>query len=167
MTIHSEHPFTPDPADRDQLRRFRSRLGPQVSLWASGEGTAAVGLTVSSMMVSLGDPGFVLGLIDPDSDLADELAVGTRLAVQLLEWRHRDGAEQFAGQMPAPGGPFARNPWEQTPWGPVLEGVTTWIGARVVALREVGWSSEVQAEVERVVIGGESHPLVHRRGHYA
>lgn len=167
MTIHTEHPFVPDPGVRDQLRRFRGRLGPQVSLWTSGTDPAsAVGLTLSSMMVALGDPGAVLGLLDPDSELAERLEPGTAVAVQLLSWRHRDAAEQFAGQMPAPGGALARNDHVLTPWGPVLTGVTTWLGCRVLDHREVGWSREVRARVEQVSIGEDHEPLQHRRGRY-
>lgn len=166
MTIHSEHPFVPDPEARDQLRRFRGRLGPQVSLWTTGSGRAATGLTVSSMMVALGEPGHVLGLLDPDSDLADALAPGAGVAVQLLEWRHRDAAEQFAGQMPAPGGPVALNAHRETPWGPVLDQVTTWLGCRVSDQRDMGWSVEISAVVEQVTIGPDDAPLQHRRGRW-
>lgn len=166
MTIHREHPFVPDPDARDQLRRFRGRLGPQVSLWTTGAGHAATGLTVSSMMIALGEPGHVLGLLDPDSDLADGLPVGAGVAVQLLAWRHRDAAEQFAGQMPAPGGPLAVNPHTDTPWGPVLAHVGSWLGCRVTDRREVGWSLEVSAVVEQVTIGPDEDPLHHRRGRW-
>lgn len=167
MTIHHEHPFVPAPGDRDQLRRFRGRLGPQTSLWTTGDPShAAAGLTVSSLMVALGEPGHVLGLLDPDSELADLLEVGTLVAVQLLEWSHRDAGEQFAGQMPAPGGVFAVNPHTVTPFGPVLEGVNTWLGCRVTDLREVGWSREVTARVELVTVGEDRAPLHHRRGRW-
>lgn len=166
MTIHHEHPFIPEADARDQLRRFRGRLGPQVSLWTSAEGSHRVGLTVSSMLVALGEPGFVLGLLDPDSDLADALVVGSGLVVQLLEWQHRDAAEQFAGQMPAPGGPFANHPFDDTTWGPVLGSASTWLGCRVTQRREVGWSLEISAEVEHVVIGADAAPLRHRRGRW-
>jgi hypothetical protein len=40
-----------------------------VSLWTSG----SAGLTVSSLMTANGSPGAVLGLLDPDSDVRDEL----------------------------------------------------------------------------------------------
>jgi hypothetical protein len=87
--------------------------------------------------------------------------------VQLLEWPHRDLAEAFAGLAPAPGGLFTLGAWHQTPWGPVLDGVSAWAGVRLAAApREVGWSLLVDAAVEQVEIGEESQPLVHRRGRY-
>lgn len=171
MTIHSEHPFTPAPGDRDQLRRVRGRLGSQVTLWTAGSGAGRTGLTVSSFVVALGDPGHVVGMLDPDSDLALDLTPGTPFVVQLLTWRHRDLSEQFAGTMPAPGGPFARavvdgHDFEQTEFGPRLAGASAWLGCRVVDQRPVGWSTEVLARVERVEVGEDRDPLVHRRGRY-
>ena len=113
MTIHSEHPFAP--ADEDPVRRLRGRLGGAVTLWTSGSvETTRAGLTVSSVMVAGGEPGRLLGLLDPDADLSDVLAATRRCVVQLLEWEHRDLAEAFAGQFPAPGGAFRMGEWEQT-----------------------------------------------------
>ncbi len=166
MTIHDDDPFAVPVADRDQLRRFRGRLGPQVTLWTSGEGATRSGLTVSSTLVALGEPGAVLGLLDPDSDLADALVPGARLVVQLLEWRHRNLAEQFAGTMPAPGGAFNVAEFESTAWGPRLVGAGAWLGAEVRDVRAVGWSSEIWAEVQHVEVGAEQQPLLHRRGRY-
>ncbi len=167
MTIHTDHPFALPEDARDQLRRFRGRLGGQVSLWTTGEGTGRRGLTVSSLMVGLGEPGSALGLLDPDSDFAAALSVGTALTVQLLDWRHRDLAEQFAGEMPAPGGLFAKVQMEQTPYGPRLLDAGTWLACRVSDLREVGWSLLVSAEVEQVSLVEDHEPLQHRRGRYA
>jgi len=48
---------------------------------------------VSSFVVARGEPAHLLGLLDPQSDLAQTaLATGTAV-VQLLEWRDRDLAE--------------------------------------------------------------------------
>lgn len=168
MTIHSSHPF---PTEDDPVRRFRGRLGGQVSLWTTGDPAAGLaGLTVSSLMVAAGDPARVLGLVDPDSELADALAVDARVVVQLLGWRHRMLAEAFAGVAPAPGGPFAGADVEFTPWGPRLLDATTWLGARVESIEPRGWSALVTAVVEQVCIGDDEAaggPLVHRRGRYA
>ena len=165
VTIHTEHPFA-EPND-DPVRRFRGRLGGTVSLWTTGDGEARAGLTVSSFMVAHGDPAHVLALLDPDSDLArTALTTGTAV-VQLLEWRHRDLAEAFAGLLPSPGGPFRTGDWRQTGWGPVLTSASAWAGVRLQPEpREIGWSVLVDGVVEHVEVGESTTPLVHYRGRY-
>ncbi len=167
MTIHSEHPFLPPDDQRDPVRRLRGRLGAAVTLWTSGDGEDAAGLTVSSMLVAHGEPGLVLGLLDPDADVAAAISTTGRLAISLLSWTHRGLAEAFAGTAPAPGGPFRMAQWQAGPWGPVLVGASAWAGCRVVAdPRQVGWSLLVEAQVEKVELGDDADPLFHRRGRY-
>jgi hypothetical protein len=87
--------------------------------------------------------------------------------VLLLEWHHRNLAEVFGGAMPAPGGAFARDEWEQTEWGPVLRSASAWAGLRVQpAPVGVGWSVLLDGVVEEVVLHDSEAPLVHRRGRY-
>lgn len=167
MTIHSEHPFADPEPERDAVRRLRGRLGGNVTLLTTGEGPHRAGLTVSSLMVATGDPGHVLALVDPDSDLADAVARTRTAVVQLLQWPQRDLAEAFAGLAPAPGGVFTLGSWTATRWGPLLEGVSAWAGLRLdERAREVGWSLLLDGVVEEVHVGPEQHPLVHRRGRY-
>jgi flavin reductase (DIM6/NTAB) family NADH-FMN oxidoreductase RutF len=165
VTIHDTHPFAdPDP---DPVRRLRGRLGGTVSLVTTGEAADRAGLTVSSLMVANGEPARVLLLVDPDSDLADAVTGTGRAVVQLLSWSHRDLADAFAGIAPAPGGVFTLGSWEETEWGPRLEGTSAWAGVRLAGeARAVGWSLLVDTVVEHVEIGSESRPLVHRRGRY-
>ncbi len=123
---------------------------------------------MSSYLLAAGEPGRVLAFIDPDSDLFGSLTE-TRVAVmQLLEWRHRDLADAFAGMAPAPGGAFRMAAWEDTEWGPLLADASAWAGVRLsdVPPREIGWSMLVETVIERIEIGTESEPLVHRRGRY-
>jgi flavin reductase (DIM6/NTAB) family NADH-FMN oxidoreductase RutF len=172
VTIHREHPFADPEPQRDPVRRLRARLGGTVSLWTTGSGADRAGLTVSSLMVAPGDPGRVLGLLDPDSELVAALDLTGTAVVQLLQWRHRDLADAFAGVSPAPGGPFRLAEWEQTAWGPRLPEASAWAGVRLAASgRTVGWSLLVEAQVEHVTLTGDpgdeaSEPLVHRRGRY-
>lgn len=168
MIIHSGHPF---PTAEDPVRRLRGRVSGTVSLWTAGSGAGRTGLTVSSVMVANGDPAHVLGLVDPDSDLADALVEegggGGRAVVQLLEWEHRDLAEAFAGLAPAPGGLFRLGSWEQTEWGPLLSTASAWVGVRLISAgMQVGWSLLVDGVVEHVAVGESHAPLVHRRGRY-
>ena len=164
MTIHSEHPFLdPEP---DPVRRWRGRLGGSVSLWTAGEGAGRAGLTVSSLMVANGDPARVLALVDPDSDLVEALESTGRGLVQLLAWEHRGLADAFAGTAPAPGGLFRQAEFEQTPWGPLLVGVGTWVGVTLESSNDVGWSRLVTCVVDEVAVGEDDAFLVHRRGRY-
>ena len=154
-------------SERDPVRRLRGRLGGTVSLWTCGTGSSREGLMVSSMMLAHGDPGHALTLLDPDSSFAVALAESRTAVVQLLEWRHRDIADAFAGMAPAPGGVFTLGTWRDTEWGPLLEGASAWAGVRLDSdPREVGWSLLVDTVVEHVEVDEESEPLVHRRGRY-
>lgn len=165
MTIHSTHPFRdPEP---DPVRRLRGHLGGAVTLWtAGGPGPRdAAGLTVSSVLVAAGEPGRLLALLDPDSDLAAALRTTGRAAVSVLQWEHRDLAEMFAGTAPAPGGPFQQATFAPTPWGPRLESAASWVGVRLESTAEVGWSLLATCLIDRITLG-ETPPLRHRRGRY-
>lgn len=164
MTIHDTHPFAdPDP---DPVRRFRGRLGGAVSLVTAGDASSRAGLTVSSLMVARGESDRVLLLLDPDSDLKDELVRTQRGVVQLLSWRHRGLAEAFAGTAPAPGGPFRAAAFDDTGWGPRLSDATAWLGVRVDHLMVVGWSDLWACVIEAVEVGADDEPLVSRRGRW-
>ncbi|MEQ6901176.1 flavin reductase [Nocardioides sp. YIM 152588] len=164
MTIHTTHPFAdPEP---DPVRRLRGRLGGAVTVWTAGAGAGRAGLTVSSLLVALGPRPALLALIDPDSDLIGALRETGRAVVQVLSWPDRGLAEVFAGTGPAPGGPFRQAEWVDTDHGPRLASATTWATVRLVGERDVGWSVEVTAELDRVEVGEDTAPLMHRRGRF-
>ena len=156
MTIHSEHPFA---QSDDPVRRFRGRLGGTVAVAAAGTGADRSGLTVPSLVV--GRP----GPPPPHRLLADTVEETGALAVSLLSWEHRDLADAFGGQAPAPGGLFRLGSWEQTEWGPVLADGPGWAAGPVVGRTTVGWSLQLDAEVARTVVR-EGEGLLHRRGRY-
>ena len=169
MSIHHEHPFLPPESERSPVRRLRGRLASGVTLWTSTRAGRPAGLTVSSMMVADGEPGRVLALLDPDSDLYDVLVASRAAAVSLLSYDDRALADAFAGVAPAPGGPFKLASWTETDWGPVPAGAATWAGVRLVDddPREVGWAVLVEAALEHVALGDEeAYPMAHRRGRY-
>lgn len=169
MTIHGEHPFLPPPQDRDQGRRLRARLGGTVTLWTSGVGAGRggrTGLTVSSLILADGPTWQVLALLDPDSDLCDRLVATTTAVVQFLTPHHELLAQAFAGQVPAPGGPFTLEAWQDTDWGPRADGVDTWAGVRLVGDPEpVGYGMLVRAVLEFVEVGAGPY-LTHHAGRY-
>ena len=165
MTIHSDHPFVPPEGDREPLRRLRGRLPAPVSVWTTGAGTAREGLTISSLLVADGEPGRVVGLVDPDSDFWD--ADPATWAVNVLGSQHRFLADAFAGTAPAPGGRFTLGTWTDTDWGPVLAGTAGWIGVRRsdAEPRLVGWGLLVEGVVEHVELG-DAEAMIHVRGRY-
>lgn len=164
MTIHTTHPFADDRPD--PVRRLRGRLGGAVTLWTSGDGSARAGLTVTSLMVALGEEARLLALLDPDSDLLDVLRDTGTAVVQLLSWPDRQLAEAFAGTAPAPGGPFRQADFVVTEHGPRLASAGTWAGVRLDGERAVGWSVEVSVVVEHAEVGEDDEPLLHRRGRF-
>jgi flavin reductase (DIM6/NTAB) family NADH-FMN oxidoreductase RutF len=163
VTIHSDHPFAvPD----DDVRRLRGRLGGAVALLTSGSGSDRAGLTVSSLMIANGEPGRLLALLDPDSSLAETVEQTGRAICHLLSHRHQALAEAFAGQLPAPGGPFRTADFEDGDYGPRLLDVATFAELAKESASEVGWSQLVVFRLVRVVIGADEAALEHRRGRY-
>jgi flavin reductase (DIM6/NTAB) family NADH-FMN oxidoreductase RutF len=169
VTIHSDHPFLPPEHERSPVRRLRGRLTAGVTLWAASDGERPAGLTVSSPLVADGEPGRVVALLDPDSELWEVARRSRTVAVSWLTYDDRRLADAFAGVAPAPGGPFKLAHWQDTEWGPVPAGATTWAGCRLVdeEPREVGWALLVECVLEHVELGEErAAPLAHRRGRY-
>lgn len=169
MSIHGEHPFLPAESERSPVRRFRGRLASPVSLWTTQHAGRRAGLTVSSVLVADGDPGYVLGLLDPDSDLCEMLLKARTAVVALLGEPHRQLADAFGYVAPAPGGPFRLAEWTETEWGPAPAGVSAWAGGRLVPgePREIGWAVQAQLEIEHVELRPDDvPPVVHRRGRY-
>ncbi len=167
MTIHDTHPFAASGQPRRPLRRFRGRLPAPVTIWAVGTEAGPVGLTVSSLVVADGEPGEVVGLVDPASDVYDAICAGGRWAVSLLSYGDRQLSDAMAGLAPAPGGPFRLAGWRDTEWGPVLARSPGWFGARLLAEPvEAGWSMLVRGVVEQVEIDESVAPVAYVRGRY-
>lgn len=166
MTIHHTNPFADPPSARDAVRAFRGRLASGVTLWTAAGERRPAGLTVSSVLVAHGTPPRVLALLDPLADLTDALGASGRATVTILGRDQRRLAEVFAGEAPAPGGAFRASGFNETEWGPVPVGSTTWVGVRLEDTRDVGWSQLVTCVVEHVEAGDDTDPLVHYRGQY-
>lgn len=163
MTIHSENPFRGD--NDDQVRRLRARVGATVSLWTAGVGADVAGLTVSSYLVVTGEPGRIVGSLDPDADLTDRIEATGKGVVQLLDWADRDLAEMFGGTMPAAGGAFRHAEFESTTHGPRLAHATTWLLGSFESRTPTGWSDLVTMRIDEVVVGTADW-LVHAEGRF-
>jgi flavin reductase (DIM6/NTAB) family NADH-FMN oxidoreductase RutF len=169
MSISSEHPFLPPEDERSPVRRLRGRLPSAVTLWTAGTEADRAGLTVSSVLVADGDPGYVLGVLDPLSELWDALRRTGAVVVNLLSWQHRQLADAFGYVAPAPGGPFRLGEWSQTNWGPVLVGAGGWAGCLLETQQppsELGWGLLVRLRLAHTEFADDATPLVHRRGRY-
>lgn len=167
MTIHDTHPFAAEGPKRRPVRRFRGRLPAPATIWATSAETGPVGLTVSSLVVADGEPGEIIGLIDPASDLFDAIVETEHWAVSLLTFDDRQLSDAMAGLAPAPGGPFRMGRWRDTQWGPVLATAPGWLGARLLtAPVEAGWSMLVRGVIEHVEIDELAAPVAYVRGRY-
>ncbi len=149
------NPWEEPPDARDPLRRLRGHLVLPVTVWlaeALEEGEGPVGLTVSSVLMSQGEPPMLAGLISNESELADALEASSsgRFVVQLLGAAHRRLAQHYSGELPAPANLLAV---AETPRGPVLEAVPDRVFCRVSSSKSFGWSLLVEAEVEDIEVG--------------
>lgn len=136
-----------------------------VTLWNAGDSSRRAGLTVSSTEVVRGEPGRLLGLIDPLSGVLDLIRDRGTWVVGVLSVRQRRLSDAFGGLDPAPGGPFTLGGWEQTAWGPRSAEVGTWAGVRLESIAEVGWSALVIGTIEHLDVD-DAVPLSHLRGRY-
>lgn len=166
MTIHTDHPFVPEPDERDRTRRFRGRLTAPVTIVTAGTGDKRTGLTVSSLMVVEGEPPHIVMVVGPTSDLWDLIDETGRLIVHVCRQSENGRADVFAGLRPSPGGVFADSPTEMTEWGPVLTDIPDRAYCTVSEREELGYSGLVTARIDEVEVSNINNPLVYFRGKY-
>nr|WP_269779415.1 flavin reductase [Propioniciclava soli] len=148
-----------------------------VTLFLTGAGALRAGLTVSSVVVVLGEPALVVGFVDPASEFA--LALGDHFTVTILTPADRALADAFGAVAPAPGGPFRLAEFRDTAWGPRPAASRSWLGATVRQRRPLGWAEEIVAEINHVDIadsgageagsadaGSAEDPVAHLRARY-
>jgi flavin reductase (DIM6/NTAB) family NADH-FMN oxidoreductase RutF len=116
-------------------------------------------------VLAQGQPGRLIGLIGPDSDLADAIEETGAFVVHLLADRpdHRRLAQHFAGVLPADPGLLKVEP---SALGPRLIAAPDQLACRASAWRAAGWSQLVEAEVAEVRLGPPSRPLLWYRGEF-
>ena len=166
MTIHSDHPFVPDPADRDETRRFRGRLASPVTIVTAGSEDEPYGLTVSSLLVVEGDQPSLHVVIGPTTDLWYAIEETERFVVHVCLDGHGPRSDVFAGSRPSPGGPFAAVESEASEWGPVITDMGDRAYCRATSMSETGYSGLITAEVEKFELTEMTTPLVYFRGSY-
>ena len=164
--IHSEHPFSPDPADRDLARRFRGRLAAGVTIVTAGGDSKWTGLTVSSLLVVQGEPAQAQLVVGPTTDLWESAAETGRFIIHICRDEDRRLADVFAGLWPSPGGLFTGVPVAQSQWGPVLIDLPDRAYCRFQSREEVGWSGVVVGLIEQVEVSDLQDPMVHFRSGY-
>ena len=164
--IHDENPFADDPGSRDPVRRFRGRLSAPVTIFTSGAGEDRVGLTVSSLIVLEGEPGWIEAVVGPTSDLWDVAEETGRFVVHICRDRHRALAEVFAGVRPNPGGPFSGTSVTPSDWGPLFDDIADRAFCTLTNRREMGYTGLITGRIDHVEVGELSDPLAYFRGSY-
>ncbi|QBI21318.1 flavin reductase [Egibacter rhizosphaerae] len=153
-------------AHNSPARRLRGRLTSGVTVWTSGHGRSAEGLSIGSVIIAEGEPAHVLGLLGDLADLLDRIRETERFVVHVLGEQHRSLAERFAGQVPVPGGPFQDLDTADSEHGPVVTDVGTRAACRLVDVSERGYGLLVDGTIEELVLDDLEAPLVHFRGQY-
>ena len=165
--IHDDHPFLPDPGDRDPVRRLRGRLASPVTIITAGNGDAdRAGLTVSALAVVEGEPALIYAFVGTASDLWGVVSTTGRFVVHVLGEDQAHLADVFAGLRPSPGGTFITAPTIDSAWGPVISDVLDRAYCTVVTQEEVGFSGVVIGTIDRVEVSELTDPLVYFRAGY-
>jgi 3-hydroxy-9,10-secoandrosta-1,3,5(10)-triene-9,17-dione monooxygenase reductase component len=164
--VHRDHPFRTPVELREPARRFRGRLASPVTVWTAGSPEERAGLTVSSLVVSEGEPPSVFGLVGTTTDLAEVVQRSEAFVVHVLEKKDRPLAERFALRHPSPGGVFRGLGVADSKWGPVLTALSNRVCCRCEDVTETGNHLLVRGAIEEIELGELSDPLVYFRGAY-
>jgi flavin reductase (DIM6/NTAB) family NADH-FMN oxidoreductase RutF len=109
-------------------------------------------------MLAQGDPGRLLGLIGPDTELADAVERTGVFVVHLLADRpeHRRLAQHFAGTLSADPELLQVQGSEH---GPRLQSAPDQVACRVTGRRPCGWSRLVEATIEDATWAAGAPPI--------
>lgn len=158
-------PYAVPEGQRDPVRRVRGRLPAPVSVWTAwGRGKRAVGLAVSSVMVIEGEPGAVVGVIGPLTDLWEAIESSGHFVMHVLSADQSRLADQMAGRYPDD--PFRMQSIIESEHGPMLAAAPTRCACTLTEGRELGWFLLVSGRIDSSEIGPVAAPLVNYRGRY-
>lgn len=157
-TLRYGNPWAEPPSGRNPARRLRGRMVLPVTVWLAyqvdgdmGRDGPPVGLTVSSVLLSEGEPAMLAGLVAPLSDLADVVGRAPgRFVVHILGRAHRRLGQHFAGEVPAPTEMLAVR---ESAHGPLLDAVPDRLLCRALSAKLFGWSLLVEAAVDEIQVG--------------
>ncbi|MGH8951658.1 MAG: flavin reductase family protein [Acidimicrobiia bacterium] len=164
--IHSEHPFLPEPGDRDLARQFRGRLAAGVTIVTAGAESERTGLTVSSLLVIQGEPALAHIVVGPTSDLWAMAEETGRFVIHICRYEDRQLADVFAGLSPSPGGLFATVETTHSEWGPLLTDLPDRAYCTFETAGEVGLSGLLVGRIDQVEVSDLKDPMVHYRSGY-
>jgi flavin reductase (DIM6/NTAB) family NADH-FMN oxidoreductase RutF len=136
-----------------------------VTVFTAGAGAERAGLTVSSVLVSPGEPPELVAIIDPLSDLHRLAEESGRLLVHVLRVGEEKTASFFAGLYPVD--PFAELGHSDTAYGPRLDGAGVVVAARFSSSQPAGFENLLRAEIDSIELPpGSESPLSWYRGRY-
>jgi flavin reductase (DIM6/NTAB) family NADH-FMN oxidoreductase RutF len=158
-------------------------LAAPVTVWtALTPGGEPAGITVASVLVAEGpgaegtgaggplvggDVARVLGLVDPLSDFWEAADASRRFVVHVVPEARWRVADQLAGRSPVALERFDGLRLTPTPWGPVLDELTTRAYCSLAGAVETGGALLVQGTIEKLDLpDGPPEPLVYLRGAY-
>lgn len=132
----------------------------------AGSSANPAGLTASSVTLVDGEPWQVVAVISDTSDFYDMVDSSQSFLIHCLETNDRALADRVAGLAPAPGGMFRDLGLVDTPWGPRIEGLDSWLGAAGATMSPVGNQYLLIGDVAHVEVHDMTDPLVYYRGRY-
>ncbi len=149
-----------------EFRAVLGRFPTGVTVVATCEGQAPVGLTVNAFASISLDPPLVMISIDKHSHLHDAIPQAGFFAVSTLSSEQKELSRRFAGQTGDREDRFRGVSWRTEATGaPILSDALAWVDCRVEAIYAGGDHSIILGRVEALgVASGE--PLLYYRGSY-
>ena len=166
IRIGMQPPFAAPPERRDPARRLRGRLVAPVTVWTAGHPPGGAGLTVSSVLVAVGRPARLLGLIDPTSAFWDAMQEAGAFVVHILAVGDPALAERFSEIRPPIRRSFDGLEVAESPWGPVLGGKRPRAACRLAGSTPVGYAELVEGVIEQLELPDLADPLAYLHGSY-